>query len=120
MINIFKKIILKRRLRQVGFPYIKVSKDIIQKYKYTTRKNEYLTNEKIEFKILRSYYSGTLDSFNDERDYVNYGQLRIKKDNINNLITDIHNDGRNRNGRINFEIKDKSTSIYVSVYGGEI
>lgn len=113
-----KKINLFRKLKKEGFPWIKVHKDIIQKYKYTTNRNQKSSDFLIQFKINRSYYSGKLNTFNDYRNIVNYGQLKVIKDNEKNMIIDIHNSSYNINGRINFETKDKITSIYMRVFGG--
>ena len=117
MISVLKKFILKQKLKENGFPWITVHKDIIQKYRNTTRDNKNLTNDEVSFKINRSYYCGNLDSRNEIRDFINYGFLKITKDNKRNLIIDIHNSSKNRNGHIKFHIKDEMTAIYNSVYG---
>jgi len=121
MTNVFKKFILKQKLKENGFPFITVHKDIIQKYRDTTRDNKNLTDDEIAFKLNRSYYCGSTDSVNENRSILNYGFLKIIKDNKRNLIIDIHNSSQNRNGRIKFQVKDKMTAIYNSIYvGGEM
>jgi len=119
-INLFRKIILKQKLKANGFPYIKVDKQMIKKYRETTNKNRFAKDNEIEFKIVRAFYSGHTTSINDREETVEYGYLTIKKDKEKNLITYIQNNRSGRNGRIDFEIKDRITAIYVSVYGGEV
>lgn len=120
MLNIFKTMILKHKLKKNGFKWITVHKDIIQKYKYTTKNNKKLSNFQIEVKLNREYYAGKMQSKNDMRNIIHYGYLRIVKDNKRNLITDVFNSSKNRCGRINFETKDKITEIYMNVFGGVI
>jgi hypothetical protein len=116
----FKRFLLKKKMKQYGFQYIKVPKDIIDKYRNTTKKNAYISDREIEFKIIREYYSASVQSRNNIRDIVTYGFLRIIKDNKRNMIIDIHNSKSNRNGKIKYDIKDLLNSIYVSVYKEEI
>lgn len=118
MLKVFKKFTLKQKLKENGFPFINVHKDIIQKYRDTTRDNHNLTDFQVMFKLNRSYYCGSPDSIRENRNITNYGFLRIIKDNKRNLIIDIHNSSKNRNGKIQYHIKDKITAIYNSVYGG--
>ena len=115
-----KKMLLKYKLQKAGFKWIKVSKDIIKKYRNTTAKNKLLSDDKIEFKIIREFYSGKISSINDKRSITNYGYMMIIKDNEKNEISYILNSKENRCGIIDFEIKNKITKIYESVYGGEI
>jgi hypothetical protein len=112
--------LLKRKLKQYGFKWIDVSKDLIKKYRESTKKNKLLDDFSICFKLNREFYSGQADSINEVRDIINYGYLRIIKDNKRNLIIDIHNSHRNRNGKIKFDIKDKINSIYASIYKEEL
>lgn len=116
----FKKFKLKKLLKEYGFPYIKVKKSVIKKYRETTNKNKHLSDSEIEFKINREYYSAKPDSINDKRDIVLYGYLTITKNNENNTIVDIHNSKKNRCGKIQYNIKDKMDIIYASVYGNEV
>ena len=116
----FKKFKLKKLLKEYGFPYIKVKKNVIKKYRETTAKNKCLSNSEIEFKINREYYSAKPDSINGKRDIVLYGYLTITKDNENNIIVDIHNSKKNRCGKIDYMIKDKINSIYASIYDYEV
>lgn len=118
MINIMKKVILKRKLKQAGFNWIKVDKSIIHKYRYTTNRNKDASDFYIEFKLNRSFYSSKPDSINELRDIHYYGVLKIIKDNKRNLITYIQNNKKGRYGKINLETKDKITEIYNSVFGG--
>ena len=115
-----KKLILKYKLRKIGFKWIGVPKDIIKKYRDTTAKNKLLSDDKIEFKIIREFYSGKISSVNDKRSITNYGYMLIIKDNEKNEISYILNSKENRCGIIDFEIKNKITKIYESIYGGEI
>lgn len=117
-ISLFGNIILRYELRKNKTPWIKVPKDIIKTYRETTTKNKLATDDKIAFKINREYYSGSPSSINDKRDIINYGYMIIIKDNEKNKISYILNSKENRNGKINFETKDKMTSIYMSVFGG--
>ena len=116
----FKKFKLKKLLKEYGFPYIKVKKSVIKKYRDTTNKNKHLSDSEIEFKINREYYSARPDSINDKRDIVLYGYLTITKDNENNMIMDIHNSKKNRCGKIDYMIKDKMNAIYTSIYDCEV
>lgn len=116
----FKQIILKQKLKENGYPWIKVPKQIIKKYRDTTNKNKHLSDSEIEFKLNREYYSARPYSINDKRDIVLYGYLRIKKDNTKNIIVDIHNSKQNICGNINYIIKDKINSIYALVYKSEV
>ena len=112
--------LLKYKLRKAGFKWIKVPKSIIKKYRDTTAKDKLLSDDKIEFKIIREFYSGKISSINDKRSITNYGYMEIIKDNEKNEISYILNSKSNRCGIIDFEIKNKITKIYESVYGGEI
>lgn len=120
MINILKKVILKRKLKQAGFNWIKVDKDVIHKYRKTTNRNKDLSDLEIEMKIIRSYYSGHASSINCARELINYGYLELIKDNDKNRITYILNSKENLCGRINYDIKNKITDVYKSVFGGEV
>jgi hypothetical protein len=115
-----KKLILKYKLQKIGFKWIKVPKSIIKKYRDTTAKNKTLDDFTIKYKINREFYSGKISSINDKRSITNYGYMEIIKDNEKNEITYILNSKSNRCGKIDYEIKDKITKIYESVYGGEI
>ena len=115
-----KKLILKYKLRKIGFKWIGVPKDIIKKYRDTTAKNKSLSDDKVEFKIIREFYSGKISSINDKRSITNYGYMLIIKDNEKNEISYILNSKENRCGIIDFEIKNRITKIYESIYGGEI
>lgn len=116
----FKKLLLKFKLYRSGYKWIKVPKEIINEYRNTTAKNKELSNDKVEFKIIREFYSGKISSINDKRSITNYGYMMIIKDNEKNEISYILNSKENRCGKIDFEIKNKITKIYESVYGGEI
>lgn len=116
----FKQFLLKKKMKQYGFEYIKVPKEIIDKYRKTTKKNAHLSDKEIEWKLNREMYSGQVQSKNDIRIIVHYGYLKIVKDIKRNLIIDIHNSHSNRNGNIKYGVKDKLNSIYVNVYGGEV
>lgn len=120
MIKKLKQMLLKYKLKKVGFKWIKVPKSIIKKYRDTTAKNKLLSDDKVEFKIIREFYSGKISSINDKRSITNYGYMLIIKDNEKNEISYILNSKENRCGIIDFEIKDRITKIYNSVYGGEI
>ena len=114
-----KKLILKYKLRKAGFKWLKVSKDIINEYRYTTKKNRDVDDFNIQFKLVRAYYSGHKTSIRDKKITVEYGYLRIKVDEVNNRIIEIHNSReKNRNGSINMDIKNTITSIYIDVFGG--
>jgi hypothetical protein len=117
-----KKLILRYKLYRNGYKWIKVDKDIINEYRYTTKKNRDLDNHIIHLKLIRSVYSGHIDFLrDDEVMIVSYGYLKIKVDLKKNKIIEIHNSvTENKNGYIDFKIKDKITKIYESVYGGEI
>jgi hypothetical protein len=115
-----KKMLLKYKLQKNGFKWIKVPKSIIKKYRDTTSKNKNLSDDVIVFKIVREFYSGKISSINDKRSITNYGYMEIIKDNEKNEISYILNSKENRCGIIDFEIKNKITKIYESVYGGEI
>jgi hypothetical protein len=119
MINPIKIIILKQKLKKNKTPWIKVSKDAVNEYRYTTNKNRDLDDFSIHMKIIRAFYSGHATSINDKRIIVEYGYLRIKLDRVYNKITKIHNSrSNNRNGHIDMDIKNEITSIYVDVFGG--
>lgn len=114
-----KKILLKYKLHRKGYKWLKIDKDIINEYRYTTKKNRNLDDFMISFKIIRAFYSGHITSINDEQITTEYGYLRIKVDKINNKIIEIHNSREtNRNGSIDMNIKNTITSIYVDVFGG--
>jgi hypothetical protein len=118
MIKKLKILLLKQKLKVNGYTWIKVPKDIIKKYRDTTNKNKDLDDFTIEYKLNREFYSSSLDSINEDRDIVNYGYLRITKNNKTNTITDIHNSKNNRCGKIKYKEKEKITSIYESIFGG--
>lgn len=114
-----KKMLLKYKLNKANYKWLKVSKDIINEYRYTTKKNRNVDDFNIQFKIMRAFYSGHITSIRDEIITVEYGYLRIKVDKANNRILEIHNSReKNRNGLINMDIKNSITSIYVDVFGG--
>jgi hypothetical protein len=115
-----KQFLLKRKMKQYGFQYINVPKTIINKYRKTTKNNKFLTDKEIEFKINREYYSASIDSSNEIRNIVNYGFLKMVRDNKRNLIIDIHNSKSNRCGKIKYDVKDLLNSIYVSIYKEEV
>ena len=52
--EMIKKLILKYKLRKANYKWIKVPKDIINKYRDTTGKNKSLSDDKVEFKIVIS------------------------------------------------------------------
>lgn len=119
MIILLKKLILKYRLNRADYKWLKVSKEIINEYRYTTKKNRNVDDFNIQFKLVRAFYSGHTTSIRDEIITVEYGYLRIKVDKANNRILEIHNSREdNRNGSINMDIKNIITSIYVNVFGG--
>ena len=119
MIKIFKQIILKYKLRKVGYRWLKANKKIINGYRYTTKNNKDIDDFMISFKLNRSVYSGHKTSIRDKKITVEYGYLRIKVDEVNNRIIEIHNSReKNRNGSINMDIKNTITSIYIDVFGG--
>ena len=118
MFNLLKKIQLRNKLNENGFPWIKVKKDVIKKYRDTTNKNHNLTDFEIQYKLNREFYSSSTDSINEDRDICYYGYLKIVKDNRTNTITEIHNSHDNRCGRIKYKEKDKIKAIYISVFGG--
>ena len=119
MIKLFKQILLKYKLNKKDYKWLKVSKDIINEYRYTTKKNRNVDDFNIQFKLVRAYYSGHKTSIRDKKITVEYGYLRIKVDEDNNRIIEIHNNREdNRNGSINMDIKNTITSIYVDVFGG--
>jgi len=114
-----KKILLKYKLNKTNYKWLRASKDIINEYRYTTKKNKNVDNFNIQFKLVRAFYSGHITSIRDEIIVVEYGYLRIKVDKINNKIIEIHNSReKNRNGSIDTDIKNTITSIYVDVFGG--
>jgi hypothetical protein len=115
----FKKILLKYKLNKANYKWLKISKDIINEYRYTTKKNRNIDDFNIQFKLVRAFYSGYITSVRDKKITVEYGYLRIKVDKANNRIIEIHNSReKNRNGSINMDIKNTITSIYVDVFGG--
>lgn len=119
MVKQIKMFLLKESMKKNKTPWIKVQKDVINKYRETTHKNKLATDDEIELKIVRAFYSGSYDSINDERTIKQYGYLTITRDNKKNIITYINNDKKlNRNGKIDFKIKDGITGIYSSVFGG--
>ena len=121
MVKQIKMFLLKESMKKNKTPWIKVQKDVISKYRETTHKNKLATDDEIELKIVRAFYSGSYDSINDERTIKQYGYLTIIRDNKRNIITYISNDKKlNRNGKIDFRIKDGITGIYNSVFGGNI
>ena len=107
MIRVLKKIILcrhkqnilKQKLKENGYQWIKVPKHIIKKYRNTTNKNKDLDSFTIQYKLNREFYSSSKDSINEDRDICYYGYLKITKSNKTNTITDIHNSHENRNGK---------------------
>lgn len=114
-----KKLLLKYKLNKLGYKWLKVNKEIINEYRYTTKKNRNVDDFLISFKLIRAFYSGHITSVRDKKITVEYGYLRIKVDETNNRIIEIHNSREdNRNGSINMDIKNSITSIYESVYGG--
>jgi hypothetical protein len=117
-----KKLILKYKLYRKGYKWFKVDKDIINKYRYTTKKNRDLDDYIIHLKLLRSVYSGHIDFIrDDDMMVIAYGYLKIIVDLEKNKIIEIHNSvTENNNGHIDFKTKDAITKIYESVYGGEI
>ena len=120
MFNIFKKIILKKKLEENGFPWLKVNKEVIQKYRETTNKNKNLSDFIIQYKLNREYYSSSLDNVNIARDIAFYGYLKIVKSNITETIIDIHNSRDNRNGKIKYKVKDQINARYNSVFGSDV
>jgi hypothetical protein len=128
MINCIKKIILLRRkqnilkqkLKENGFKWLKVPKKIIKKYRDTTNKNKDLDNFTIQYKLNREFYSSSKDSINEDRDICYYGYLKITKSNKTNTIINIHNSKSNRCGRIHDDVKKAITKIYESIFGGEL
>lgn len=120
MFKLFKKSQLKSKLTENDFPWLKVKKEVIRKYRETTNKSHNLTDFEIQYKLNREFYSSSPDSINDDRDIVYYGYLKIVKDNRTNKITEIHNSHDNRCGRIKYKEKDKIKAIYISVFGGEV
>lgn len=118
MLNIFKKTILKQKMNENGYKWIKVKKEVIHKFRETTQRNKNLSDFEVNFKLVREFYSASRDSRNEDRDISLYGYLKIIKDNRTNTIIDIHNSHNNRNGHIKYQDKDKINAIYKSVFGG--
>lgn len=104
---------VKRKAKKYGFPIIKVTEAVIEKFRDDVKDNENKSDIEIIKKINRDMYSGQQIYKNNGTIKVAYGYLHISYDKKLNIINDINNKYRGKKcGRINQEIKAELNKIY--------
>ena len=89
--NKIKMLIIKRQAKKENYPILKVSNEVLRKYKVDIRNNEDDSDLIATLKLSRNYYSGQQILKNDKVIIKAYGCLHITLYRKNNSIIDIRN-----------------------------
>lgn len=115
MMNKIKLLRIKRRAKKENYPILKISDEVLRKYKVDIRNNEDDSDLIATLKLSRNYYSGQQILKNDNIIIKAYGCLHITLYRKNNLIIDIKNYkcySDVKLGYIDRSIKEKLNELY--------
>ena len=101
---------------QLGYEWVEVPQDIINKYRNTTKKGMKYTDDEIEYKINREIYSGSTFMEGKNTVSVGYGNMNIMYHIDDNKIYYISNSKTNKYGRVNTENKKQFKRVYLEVF----
>ena len=109
--------VLKEELyTQLGYEWVEVPQNIINKYRNTTKKGMKYTDDEIEYKINREIYSGSTFMEGKNVISVGYGNMNIMYHIDDNKIYYISNSKTNKHGHVNAENKKQFKRIYLEVF----
>lgn len=109
--------VLKEELyTQLGYEWVEVPQNIINKYRNTTKKGMKYTDDEIEYKINRKIYSGSTFMEGKNVISVGYGNMNIMYHIDDNKIYYISNSKTNKHGHVNTENKKQFKRVYLEVF----